>query len=90
MGTVSYSFRIDENTKEALDEICHSIGMSTATAFNLFAKRVVAERGLPFTPAVIEPTNQRTASALREMQSKAASYSVDEGEVLQLVTDGRR
>lgn len=90
MDTISYSFRIEKSTKMALDDICKSLGMSTATAFNLFAKRVVAEQGLPFTPAVINPATKRAASALREIQAKTAVYDVTEDDVLQLVMEGRR
>jgi len=90
MDTISYSSRIERSTKAALDEICQSIGMGTATAFNLFAKRVAAERGLPFTPAVIEPKSGCAATALAALQAKTAAYDVSEDEVLELVMEGRR
>jgi len=65
MGTVSYSFRIDNETKEEFDEICQIMGMSSATAFNMFAKRVVAERALPFTPTAIPSAKRSATEALR-------------------------
>lgn len=90
MATVPYSFRIDEETKTQFDEICFDMGMSPATAYNMFAKRVVAEKALPFIPAVIEPVEGRAAFALREIQNKARGYQVTEEEVLELIMNGRQ
>ena len=89
MSTVSYSFRIDEETKEQFDDICQGMGMSPATAYNIFAKRVVAERALPFTPAIVEPVEGKVTTALREIQNKARGYHVTEEEVLDLIMSGR-
>lgn len=46
MGQVN--FRIDDNVKVAMEEVCSSIGLSVSTAFNLFAKKLVRERRIPF------------------------------------------
>lgn len=89
MTTVPYSFRIDEETKTQFDEICQDMGMSSATAYNMFARRVVAEKALPFTPAVIEPVKSRATIALREIQHMARDYQVTEEEVLNMVTSDR-
>jgi len=88
MTTVPYSFRIDEDTKAEFDAICHVIGVSPSAAFNMFAKRVVAERRFPFVPGVVErPT---VVTALRAMQEKTAGYDIGEDDILDLVVDGRR
>jgi DNA-damage-inducible protein J len=91
MDTVSYSFRIERDTKNQLDEVCQAIGMSTATAFNIFAKRMVAEKGMPFKPVVVQLQEERpVARALAEVQEKARGYDVSEEEVLNLIMSGRR
>jgi len=90
MGTVSYSFRIDNETKEEFDEICQIMGMSSATAFNMFAKRVVAERALPFTPAAIPSAKRSATEALQRIQKKTEGYNVGEDEILDLVMSGKR
>ena len=90
MSTVSYSFRIEEETKTQFDDICKGMGMSPATAYNMFARRVVAERALPFTPAVIVPVEGKAAEALREIQNKVRGYQVTEEEVLDMIMSGRR
>jgi DNA-damage-inducible protein J len=91
MDTVSYSFRIERDTKNQLDEICQTIGMSTATAFNLFAKRMVAEKGLPFRPVAIQLQERGSvAQALAEVQEKTKGYNISEEEVLDIIMSGRR
>lgn len=42
------TFRIDANVKKQMGEICKSLGMTTSTAFNLFANAFVREKGMPF------------------------------------------
>jgi addiction module RelB/DinJ family antitoxin len=90
MSTISYSFRIEEETKSQLDKICDAIGMSTATAFNIFAKRMVAERALPFKPAVLQDEHSTPITlALSEIQEKTKNYDVSEDEILDMIMQGR-
>lgn len=42
------TFRLDTEVKEQMAEICKQLGMSTSTAFNLFANAFVREKGMPF------------------------------------------
>lgn len=42
------TFRIDANVKKQMSEICKSLGMTTSTAFNLFANAFVRAQGMPF------------------------------------------
>jgi len=91
MATIPYSFRIEEETKRELDQICYELGMSTSTAFSMFAKRMVAERGLPFKPTVITTFAKKPVSAaLREAQQKTLGNTISEEEVLDVVIEGRR
>ena len=48
MGQVTFSVRMDESLKRDLDSLCADFGMSTTTAFNIFARAVVRERRIPF------------------------------------------
>jgi len=91
MSTIAYSFRIEEETKKELDQICRELGMSTSTAFSMFAKRMVAERALPFQPAiVISHAKQPVSVALREAQRKTQGNDISEEEVLAAVMEDRR
>lgn len=51
----SITFRIDTETKAQMAEICKQLGMSTSTAFNLFANAFVREKGMPFPVTVQQP-----------------------------------
>ena len=48
MAQATFSVRMDEQLKKQMDEICNEFGMTTSTAFNIFARAVVRERRIPF------------------------------------------
>lgn len=45
---VNVNFRMDENLKKTMEEVCRDMGLSMTTAFNIFAKTVCRERRIPF------------------------------------------
>lgn len=51
----SITIRIDSETKTKMAEICRQLGMTTSTAFNLFANAFVREKGMPFPVTVQQP-----------------------------------
>ena len=48
MAQVMVNFRLDEDVKREVDEVCREIGISTSAAFNVFARKVARERRIPF------------------------------------------
>lgn len=48
------TFRIDTEIKQQMSAICKELGMSTSTAFNLFANAFVRAGGMPF-PVTVQP-----------------------------------
>lgn len=48
MARTLINFRIDEDLKLDLEEICEDMGMSLSTAFTIFAKKLARERKIPF------------------------------------------
>lgn len=48
MARTSISFRIDEDLKSDLEEICEDMGMSLSTVFIIFAEKLARERKMPF------------------------------------------
>ena len=60
------TFRIDSTVKQQMAEICKSLGMTTSTAFNLFANAFVREQGMPFP--VTMATRQTIRSDARALQ----------------------
>ena len=43
MAQTMINFRIDENLKKEMEQICKEMGMSMTTAFTIFAKKVTKE-----------------------------------------------
>ncbi len=48
-------FRIDSDVKAEMSAICAQLGMTTSTAFNIFAKAFVRAKGMPFAVTIQEP-----------------------------------
>ena len=55
------TFRMDKEVKMEMSAICKELGMTTSTAFNLFANAFVRAKGMPF-PVMIQVPPQ-TVSA---------------------------
>lgn len=49
MKQVTFSIRMDEELKEEFERLCDQFGMSMSTAFNIFARKVVLEKKIPFS-----------------------------------------
>lgn len=48
MTQVTFSIRMDEETKQSMEKICESIGISMSSTFNVFARAFVRNSGFPF------------------------------------------
>ncbi len=76
------TFRIDTDIKQQMSAICKELGMSTSTAFNLFANAFVRARGMPF-PVVIQdrlefssvPTEKMAEDADKILDEFASDYA---------------
>lgn len=81
--TATVNVRIQEDIKEKAEKILESLGISRATAIEMFYRQIVFHNGIPFQVAM--PSNAPTeenldtllASSLKDfMQGK--TYSADE------------
>lgn len=54
------TFRLDADVKEQMSAICKELGMTTSTAFNLFARAFVRAKGMPFDVTIQTPTQGGT------------------------------
>lgn len=48
------TFRMDSEVKAQMGAICSQLGMTTSTAFNIFANAFVRAKGMPFPVTVRE------------------------------------
>ena len=51
------TFRMDSEVKSQMAAICAQLGMTTSTAFNIFANAFVRANGMPFSVTIQEPAN---------------------------------
>ena len=73
------TFRMDSQVKAQMAEICTQLGMTTSTAFNLFANAFVRAKGMPFSVTIQEPVTkvskeQMLADADQLLSEFAADY----------------
>mgnify|MGYP005844042141 CR=1 FL=1 len=62
--------RIDQETKEAFNQVCQELGLTASQAIKLFAKAVINHGGIPFEIKTAQP-NAQTQAAMQELvQSK--------------------
>jgi len=69
MAQTNVNIRIDEGDKRRFDEICNQLGMTMSTAFNVFAKAVIRQGGIPFELNV-SSLNAETLEAIEDVNLK--------------------
>lgn len=58
------TFRMDSQTKARMTEICAQLGMTTSTAFNIFANAFVRANGMPFAVKLDSPCSTVTRAQM--------------------------
>ena len=74
-NTSNISIRMDSNLKAAAEELYEELGMNLSTAFNIFVRQSLRERGIPFKITEGTP-NQETVSAMLEAERIAKNPDV--------------
>ena len=62
MAQTNINIRMDENLKKQFDYLCNELGMSMTTAFNIFAKTMVSQQGMPFEITLKSPNSETLAA----------------------------
>ncbi len=68
MATTNLNVRVDEDVKRDVEEILDEIGLNMSTAINVFLKRVVREKGIPFEMRIERP-NAETIAAIEDIKN---------------------
>ena len=63
--TSNISIRMDSDLKAAAEALYEELGMNLSTAFNIFVRQSLQERGIPFKITEKSPNNE-TVSAMLE------------------------
>ena len=56
---------MDENVKKNMEKLCNELGITISAAFNIFARKMIRENGIPFE-VKINPPNEVTLAAIQE------------------------
>ena len=73
MAQVLVNFRLDEEDKRGMEEVCHELGMSMSTAFTIFAKKMSREKRIPFEVSVDPFYSDNNMSHLKQVISEIDS-----------------
>lgn len=72
MAQTLVNFRIDETTKKQMEQICNELGITMSTAFNIFAKKVIREKRIPFDvsidPFYSESNMKALSKSIKELE----------------------
>ena len=77
MAQTLVNFRIDETTKKQLEQICSELGLTMSTAFNIFAKKVIREKRIPFEVSIDPFYSENNMKAISESMKQ-----LEEGKVI--------
>jgi len=69
MSTATFNIRMDADLKQSVDEVAKSIGLTSAAAFNVFARQFVAHKGFPFAVVAPVPSEREFAEEMDRIYS---------------------
>ncbi len=74
------TIRMDKDLKVKFNNLCEELGMSTNTAFNIFARQAVRKRSIPFTIEASSRDDIRTQAleAIERIRQSAIESGVAE------------
>ncbi|CAM3466787.1 type II toxin-antitoxin system RelB/DinJ family antitoxin [Helicobacter labetoulli] len=75
-NTINVTFRMDKEDKKHFERIINSMGLNLSSAFNVFAKAVIRDNGIPFELKSHTP-NEETIKTIE---------NIEKGENLEEVT----
>ncbi|MBQ9328726.1 MAG: type II toxin-antitoxin system RelB/DinJ family antitoxin [Solobacterium sp.] len=73
MTQVLVNFRLEEEDKKNMEEVCRDLGMSMSTAFTIFAKKMGREKRIPFEVSVDPFYSDANMSYLKKVLSEIDS-----------------
>ncbi len=74
--TTMVNFRIDEEVKKEMEEVCSKMGLTMTAALNLFINKVTMERRIPFE-ITADPDPFYSESNIRYLEKKIADYKAE-------------
>ena len=82
MAQAMVNFRMDEDLKKSMEQVCKEMGVPVSAAYVMFATKVSRERRIPFEitadPFYAEANINRLKKAIADVESGASSLSPHE------------
>ena len=76
MAQTLVNFRIDENTKKEMEQVCNELGMNVTTALNIFIKKMIREKRIPFDVSIDPFYSESNIKALEESKKELEKGNV--------------
>jgi addiction module RelB/DinJ family antitoxin len=76
MAQTAFTVRMDSEVKKRFDELCKDFGMSSNTAFNMFARAVIKSERIPFD---VESEERAFVEKMRRLTEKARLNAIANG-----------
>lgn len=70
MAQSAFTIRLDSDLKSSFEKLCSEFGMSSNTAFNIFVRAVVRNKGIPFAIESKSPETSLTEGRNAFMQMR--------------------
>lgn len=75
MAQTTVTFRMDDQLKRNMEQLCEELGMTMTTAFTIFAKKATRENRIPFDVSIEQP-NALTLAAMEEVRRMKADPAI--------------
>lgn len=66
MAQTLVNIRIDEDVKKDMENLCKELGITMSAAFNIFARKMIRENGIPFEVSIDSFYSESNMKALKE------------------------
>ena len=66
MAQTLINLRIDEDIKKSMEEICKELGITMSAAFNIFARKMIREKRIPFEVSIDPFYSESNIKAIKE------------------------
>ena len=76
MAQTLVNFRIDEKTKKEMEQICDELGMNVTTALNIFIKKMVREKRIPYDVSLDPFYSESNMKALETSKNELEKANV--------------
>lgn len=76
MAQTLVNFRIDEETKKEMEELCNELGITVSAALNIFIKKMIREKRIPFEVSIDPFYSESNIKALEKSVEQLKEHKV--------------